>query len=98
MLSSSIDSFFLNAIGSFRFNGLTQARNATYQACKTCVVSNRIGLVKMDLMATSEVYDHEESAPAVAEIPEPQRPAENDNKFQKAIAVWRGMYRCSSSA
>ena len=45
----------------------------------------------MDLMATSEVYDHEESAPAVAEIPEPERPAENDNKFQKAIAVWRGM-------
>jgi hypothetical protein len=79
-----------NAIGSFRFNERTQARNATYQACETCVVYNWIGLVKMDLMATSEVYDHEESAPAVAEIPEPQQPAENDNKFQKAIAVWRG--------
>jgi hypothetical protein len=50
----------------------------------------------MDLMATSEVYDHEESAPVVAEIPESQHSAENDNKFQKAIAVWRGMYRCSS--
>ena len=52
----------------------------------------------MDPMVTSEVYDHEESAPAVAEILEPQRPAENENKFQKAIAVWGGMYRCSSSA
>jgi len=84
---------FSPAIGSFPFNQLTKARNATYQAYETCVVSNRIGLVKMDPMVTSEVYDHEESAPAVAEILEPQRPAENENKFQKAIAVWRGMYR-----
>jgi hypothetical protein len=44
----------------------------------------------MDLMATSEAYDHEQTIPAVTEIPEPQHTGENDNKFQKAIAVWRG--------
>jgi hypothetical protein len=44
----------------------------------------------MDLMAT-EVYDHEETAPAVIETSNPQQPGESDNKFQKAITVWRGM-------
>lgn len=47
----------------------------------------------MDLMATSEVYDHEETAPTGSEISDPQQPGESDNKFQKAIAVWRGMYQ-----
>jgi vacuolar-type H+-ATPase subunit F/Vma7 len=45
----------------------------------------------MDFIATSEAYDHEDTAPAVVEIPEPQRSGESDNKFQKAITVWRGM-------
>jgi hypothetical protein len=77
-------------IGSLPVNRLTQASNATSLACETCIVSERIALVKMDLMATSEAYDHEETAPAVVEIPESQQPGQNDNKFQKAIAVWRG--------
>jgi hypothetical protein len=47
----------------------------------------------MDLMATSEVYDHEETAPVGSETSDPQQPGESDNKFQKAIAVWRGMYQ-----
>jgi hypothetical protein len=45
----------------------------------------------MDLMGASEAYDHEETAPVVVETPELQEPGESDNKFQKAIAVWRGM-------
>ena len=48
-------------------------------------------MVKMDLMAASEAYDHERAAAAVAENLEPPQSRESDNKFQKAIAVWRGM-------
>ena len=48
-------------------------------------------MVKMDLIATSEVYDHAETGAAVVETSDPQPPGDSDNKFQKAIAVWRGM-------
>lgn len=74
----------------FSFNKPAQASNDPFPACEICTAPEYIRLVKMDLMATSEAYDHEQTIPAVTEIPEPQHTGENDNKFQKAIAVWRG--------
>ncbi len=53
--------------------------------------------VKMDLMAT-ENFDRgeEDTSSAINAPPEFQPQSENDNKFQKAIAVWRGMQHHSS--
>ena len=48
--------------------------------------------MKMDLMATENFDRGEDDTSTAVDAPrEPQPQSETENKFQKAIAVWRGM-------
>lgn len=49
--------------------------------------------VKMDLMVT-ETFDRDGNTPDTIDTPAESQPqGENDNKFQRAIAVWRGRHK-----